>query len=352
MAVGFVSYNDESKKYPLPAINGVSHPFSGIFHLLRPFPTYESVVRLENGGMPADDPLRLLRVEEEGRGDGRRGRDGTSPEGGEEAGGREQNHPGVQREGGQSGAGEEAVRLWGPVQKERAEELGALAASCSVLLKPLQLPAETLRNMQQLVPNDILPAMSDTAASLCARLKSSTFLHPTWYLKSKVGHSRHIKVNETSYPQPRRVRWSKVAIPEHIDEDGDRVVGLLGYPHIYSRSKADVTCEVMPQALNDLISHLYPLALPFLAPNSCKTPPNACELNLYYTAFASKIGRHRDHYTTRDLENYLGAGVDPSLGVSRGVQAAHTSVMVWTMGNSSITFLPHILLYVGTLVAF
>ena len=175
MAVGFVSYNDESKKYPLPAINGVSHPFSDIstfYDLFRP--------------TKALSDLKM------------------------------------------------AVRLWGPVQKERAEEVGALAAACSVLLKPLQLPAEMLRNMQQLVPNDILPAMSDTAASLCARLKSSSFLHPTWYLKSKVGHSRHIKVNETSYPQPRRVRWSKVAIPEHIDEDGDRVVLVSLATHTFT----------------------------------------------------------------------------------------------------------------------
>ena len=126
---------------------------------------------------------------------------------------------------------EMAVRLWGPVEEERALQLGALAASSSVLMKPLATDDTVIERVRALFPQEVFPTATDSKASLCARLKESSFIQAKTVLKHGNGKGGYVQLNSTCYPQPRRVQWSAVTVPEHVDEDGDKVVGLLGYPH-------------------------------------------------------------------------------------------------------------------------
>ena len=62
-----------------------------------------------------------------------------------------------------------ASRVWGPVEEKRAIEIGALAASSSVLLRPKHLPEDILRRVQDTVPREVLPVAGDTADQHCGR---------------------------------------------------------------------------------------------------------------------------------------------------------------------------------------
>ena len=62
---------------------------------------------------------------------------------------------------------EMAVRLWGPVEEERALQLGALAASSSVLMKPLATDDTVIERVHALVPHqEVLPTATDSKASV------------------------------------------------------------------------------------------------------------------------------------------------------------------------------------------
>ena len=54
------------------------------------------------------------------------------------------------------------------------------------------------------------------------------------------GRRGYVRVNATSYAQPRRVRWSKEVVGQHMDDNGDQVVGCVAYPHYYMSSVAKV----------------------------------------------------------------------------------------------------------------
>ena len=61
-------------------------------------------------------------------------------------------------------------------------------------------------------------------------------------------------LNTTTYPQPRRVQWASPSVPERTDTDGERVVGLMCYPHYYTKSPLLRRCEAMPSAIEELIT--------------------------------------------------------------------------------------------------
>ena len=189
------------------------------------------------------------------------------------------------------------VRNWGPVPEAQAVGAGALAAASSVLISPQVAPARLYQRLTALVPDEVLPKVSDTAHTLRLRLAASAFLHPS-HVSAK-GHGRggrYIALNFTTYPQPRRVQWATPTVPEHTDADGDRVVQCLCYPHYYTKSPLLRMVEVMPPAIDELITFAVQLARPFLTTPSRAQYPNTCELCIYYTAFGSKIGRHRDKF--------------------------------------------------------
>ena len=65
------------------------------------------------------------------------------------------------------------------------------------------------------IPGAVRPVHGDTAESLKSRLSTSDFLDDIHILKGGKGPGR-VRLNATSYPQPRRVTWSVLA---DIDRD-------------------------------------------------------------------------------------------------------------------------------------
>jgi len=229
----------------------------------------------------------------------------------------------------------DAVRIWGPVPEAQAVGAGALAAASSVLLAPRHLPTQLFERLTSLVPDEVLPRASDTADTLRLRLSTSTFLHPIWTLASGHGKGgRYVALNATAYPQPRRVQWATPTVAEHTDADGDRVVGCLCYPHFYTKSPLLRTVEVMPPAIDELITFALRLSRSFLTTPSLAQRPNACELCIYYTAFDSKIGRHRDNFLSQDLSTYLRTQDASVLYNQRNSQLANSNVLILTLGNA------------------
>ena len=92
--------------------------------------------------------------------------------------------------------------------------------------------------------------------------------------------------------------------------------------------------EVMPPAIDELIEFAVQLARPFLTTPSLAQYPNSCELCIYYTAFGSKIGRHRDNFVSQDLTTYLRTRDASVLYTQRNSQLANSNVLILSLGNA------------------
>ena len=173
-----------------------------------------------------------------------------------------------------------ARRIWGPVTKDVSESIGAPAAVASVQLQPRCIPFELLQEVHALVPVEVLPTAEDTKRSLAVRLAKSDYLHPVFVLNkgNGTGKCKYVQLNRTEYAQPRRVRWGSPA-GHKVEED---LVCLPSYPHNYTRSPLDITCEKVPVAVEELSLFLWKESLPFLAPNSVSAPPNYWQQCIYY----------------------------------------------------------------------
>ena len=230
-----------------------------------------------------------------------------------------------------------AVRLWGPVRAEHARSVGALAAATSVLLKPTIAPEELVQRLRALIPAEVLPRADDNAETLRARLSAARFFPPTWVLYRGNGKGgRYVELSTTTYSQPRRLQWAEPIEAEHVDADGDRVVRLPIYPHYYTRSRLDAQVRVPPPAVRELAAYAAKLAAPVLTPESRSKLPNACELCMYYTAFDSSMGRHRDNFVCADLAQQLLLQDCSTLRLQRNTQQANTNVLIWTLGNAEM----------------
>ena len=228
-----------------------------------------------------------------------------------------------------------ALRIWGPVPKAQAVGAGARTAASSVVLAPLRAPDRLFQRLAALVPDEVLPRASDTADTLRRRLATSAFLQPIQFAAKGHGRGgRYVALNATAYAQPRRVQWGTPTVPEHTDADGDRVVQCLCYPHYYTKSPLLRTIEVMPPAIDELVRFAAQLARPWLTPLSLAQYPNSCELCIYYTAFNSKIGRHRDNFVSRDLTTYLRTRDASVLYQQRNSQLANSNVLILSLGNA------------------
>jgi hypothetical protein len=227
------------------------------------------------------------------------------------------------------------LRIWGPVPEAQAIGAGAIAAASSVLIAPQHPPSELFHRLAALVPDEVLPRASDTAHTLRLRLANSAFLHPIMTLAKGHGRGgRYIALNATTYPQPRRVQWGTSTVPEYTDADGDRVVRCLCYPHYYTKSPLLRMVEAMPPVVDELIKYAVHLSRPFLTTPSLASYPNSCELCIYYTAFNSKIGRHRDNFVSKDLTTYLTTRDATVLYEQRHSQLANSNVLIMSLGNA------------------
>jgi hypothetical protein len=92
--------------------------------------------------------------------------------------------------------------------------------------------------------------------------------------------------------------------------------------------------EVMPPTIDELITFAVRLARPFLTAPSLAQYPNSCELNIYYTAFGSKIGRHRDNFVSNDLTTYLRTRDASVLFKQCHSQRANSNVLILSLGNA------------------
>ena len=235
-------------------------------------------------------------------------------------------------------------RIWGPVCGEHTHAIGAPAPVASVLLRPSSAAANLVKQMEALVPVELLPRSEDTQASLVARLAKSEYLHPKLVLSKGNGTGRHkyVDLNSTQYAQPRRVRWGapmRDPWKKHSEDDNGEVsVHLPCYRHSYSRSPLESTCEVVPEAVNLRTQLLWKEARPFLAPNSMSTPPNYWEQCIYYTAFKGAMGRHRDNFKSHDLVSYLATKDASILTSAKYAQVPNSTVMIFTTGNAPMNF--------------
>ena len=88
--------------------------------------------------------------------------------------------------------------------------------------------------------------------------------------------------------------------------------------------------------------HIYP----FLGGRTSRAAgkPNSVQLLLYYTAFSSKIGRHRDNYNVRHVRRMLLQGnLDARdggtpMGSEENSQLLHSDVIIYSMGNAEMAF--------------
>ena len=98
--------------------------------------------------------------------------------------------------------------LWGPITDEEAAAFGAPAGCVSVLLQPW-IPVFLLAAVESLIPADAKARPADDSESLRKRLGKSPFLDDIHYPKDGNGRGgRRVRLNETAYPQPRRVTYS------------------------------------------------------------------------------------------------------------------------------------------------
>ena len=184
--------------------------------------------------------------------------------------------------------------VWGLIPKDVAQAEGALAAVSSVCFTP-EVRRDVLAAARAEIPEHVIPRCDDTVANLVDRLSASDWLDDLHVLHKGNGtpgkEGMRVRLNATTYPQPRRKAWS--------DEDGE---GRLYMYTDFGRLPCDYSCSTMPPAVANLRDELYQAAFPFLGETSRGAgKPNSVQLLLYYTAFNSRIGRHRDNYTVRHL---------------------------------------------------
>ena len=187
---------------------------------------------------------------------------------------------------------------WGPVPSFASRLAGGRFPTSSLMLVPY-IPEPVRIAALNEIPKDVLPCEGDTVRSLVARLSTSSFLEDSHVLRGGKGPGR-VRLNSTSYPQPRRRSWSVVVEPPHEDADGDHISILFNYT-AYGRLPSDWHARAMPRAIWDLNLILWRASFPFLTEVSQRSPPTGCQLLLYYTLFQSCMGRHRDNYTSEQM---------------------------------------------------
>ena len=140
-------------------------------------------------------------------------------------------------------------RVWGPISQEASTSVGAEFATSSVLIEPL-FEAEVVDAAIATVPVDVLPLPCDTKETLTARIAASSFLEDSHVLKGGSGPQR-VRLNATSYPQPRRRSWSVI-----VDQDDEQItllnytaygrLGALPVPHSSAASPRPAASSVGP----------------------------------------------------------------------------------------------------------
>ena len=121
--------------------------------------------------------------------------------------------------------------------------LGGLGWGGSLVLRSKSKGlSELLDGARACIPHEVFPRFDDSAVDLRCRLRDSDFLDDIHCLKGGKGPGR-VRLNDTCYPQPRRVTWSVVA---DIDRDTG-AHGLYAYTQ-YGRHLAAASTRTRGRA--------------------------------------------------------------------------------------------------------
>jgi len=233
--------------------------------------------------------------------------------------------------------------LWGPISPADARAAGAPFASSSILLRPSSIDPDLRARVLAEVPLDVIPTRDDTVTSLVERLSSSSFLEDSHVQKSGCQKTR-VRLNATSYAQPRRRSWSVQVGEPYTDDDGAVVSTLMSYT-AFGRVAEDWEAHLMPRPVFDLGVVLWRIAFRFLTTESKVHPPTACQLLLYYKMFGGRMGRHRDNYNIKQMRDVVGGKRSRAslvegtpMGREANSQSPNTCVLIWTEGDADMTF--------------
>ena len=192
--------------------------------------------------------------------------------------------------------------VWGPISRRASARAGTQFPVSSVVVRPI-IPEGVRQAVLAVVPSDVIPKANDTAKTLKQRLAQSTFLEDSHVLKDGSGPAR-VRLLAEDYPQPRRRSWSVQVEPGHTDPDGDHVTKLFNYT-AYGRLPADWEAQEMPRPVFDLGVAVWHSVFSFLTPQSQMHPPTHCQLLLYYVLFNGAMGRHRDNFTSKQMQDVV-----------------------------------------------
>ena len=233
--------------------------------------------------------------------------------------------------------------VWGPISKEEADACGAPAPCSAVLLSPLRTATAVtvMENVMAVFPQDVLPRATDTQETLVARLAASSFLDDGLVRKGG-NQSRFIRLNKTNYAQARTLSWAEGASPgpAEWDEGGASSPFLLPFYRNPTRLTEDhAICSPWPAPVQALRDFCHQLAYPYLGPVSRAKKQDHVEVKIYYTMFKSKIGKHRDNFTSDQLYQYFSSGTHPFDPTSTAERAKRgqlqgSDFMIWTTGTS------------------
>lgn len=151
-------------------------------------------------------------------------------------------------------------RVWGPLRAAETAKFGAHAPVSSVVLRP-RLHTDLLEAVKAEVLKDAVPSPVETLDELRARLANSeAFDNPrvTYPKRTKHGHfKRQLDLETQDGGQARRATFAEATQPPTRNDEGEHVVSMRGYRHLYRHHEDQFMCRVMPAGLRGMRDALY-----------------------------------------------------------------------------------------------
>ena len=195
------------------------------------------------------------------------------------------------------------------------------------------VPDATVDAAMGCVPYSVYPpSRNATRAEMVAQMAVCDELDDIHFLKGGNGKGGRVRLNATSYPQPRRLSWSVLKGKEWSAEHDQHVYVQYAYSQSY-RPPEDWRAAPMPMPVFDLGCACREAGYRYLSAISQACPPTGCQLLAYQTLFHATVGRHRDNGLLLD-------GGHCRLGHSedQNSQIRGSSVMVFTPDDPPMTF--------------
>ena len=94
-------------------------------------------------------------------------------------------------------------------------------------------------------------------------------------------------------------------------------------------------CRPMPESLRVLRDNLHDQVKERLSAKARFARPTSCDVLFYYRALDSKTGRHKDVFTSAELDQYYRHGTNP-FDKNQYAQDKGTEVLIYSMGNAEM----------------